>query len=404
MVDNDLGLVFTPVKIGNVEIPNRLVRSATFHGMATEDGYVTDKLIKVYDNLAMGGIGLAITGVSIVKNDGRQLANMLGNYSDEYIEGLSRIAGSYHDTVNEVGNKSKVFLQIGHAGVQVTHWGWAGDLISSSPIESDIAQKTAISLSPEKILEIAEIFGEATSRAKKAGFDGVQYHGAHGYLITQFYSPYMNKRDDDYGGSTENRARFVLDILEASRKKVGNNFPICLKMNGSDRIKGGLEVKEAAQLASIFAKSGFNMLEISSYIWEAGRLEKPVSLPPESQKDVRQRGLEAFNLNLAKEIKEYLKKESSTDIPITLVGGLYRFETIKNITDNEGIDFCAMSRPLIRQPSLPSIWKNGPPFPEAECIHCNLCTKDFIVKGSRSKGVRCIKKEKEDRKKKKQNE
>ncbi len=401
MVDNDLGLVFTPIKIGNIEIPNRLVRSATYHGMATEDGHVTDKLLDVYSKLAKGGIGLAITGVSIVREDGKQLANMLGNYSDEYIEDLSKIAGIYHDTGKEVGNDSKIFLQLGHCGVQVTHWGWTGDLISSSPVESEIVQKTAIPLSAEKISEMAEIFGEATSRAKKAGFDGVQYHGAHGYLITQFYSPYMNERNDNYGGSTENRARFVLDILEASRKKVGKDFPISMKMNGSDRIEGGLDVGEAAQLASIFAKSGFDMLEISSYIWDAGRLEKPVSLPAESQRDIRQRGREAFNLIFAKGIKEFLEKDPSTDIPITLVGGLYRFETIRDIIDNEGIDLCAMSRPLIRQPDLPSIWKKGSPFPEAECIHCNLCTNDFIVKGPRSKGVRCIKKEKEDRKRKK---
>jgi len=400
LVDNDLGLVFTPVKIGNIEIPNRLVRSATHDSRANEDGYITDNLIKVYQSLAMGGVGLTITGVAIVRNDGRWLANMLGIYSDEYIEGLSMLAGSYHDASKEVGNDSKIFLQIGHCGVQMAHWGWNGELVSSSATESEVVQKIAKPMTSDDIMEIAVVFGEATHRAKKAGFDGVQYHGAHGYLITQFYSPFMNHRDDDYGGSTENRARFTLDILKASRKKAGTNFPISMKMNGSDRIKGGLEVNEAKKLASIFAKSGFDMLEISSYIWEAGRLVKPISLPPESPKEIRQRGLEAFNLDLAKEIKEHLKKDLSTDIPITLVGGLYRFETIKDIINNEGIEFCAMCRPLIRQPDLPSIWKKGPPFPEAECVHCNLCSNEFIVKGPRSKGVRCIKKEKEDRKKK----
>ncbi len=396
----ELGSVFTSAKIGIIEIPNRLVRSATYQNKGTDDGFVTDKVIKTYNELARGGVGLTITGFTLVRKDGRVLPNMLGIYSDEYIDGLSRLAGNYHDSAREIGVNSKIFLQIGHAGVEISHWGWEGDIISSSAVESDILQKTAISLSPDEILQLAEIFGEATNRAKKAGFDGVQYHGAHGYLITQFYSPYMNHRDDSYGGSTENRARFVLDILKASRKKVGNSFPISMKMNGSDRIEGGLDVKEAAKLASIFAKSGFDMLEISSYIWEAGRQETPISLPPESQKDIRQRGLEAFNLSLAKEIKENLKIDPSTNIPITLVGGLYRFETIINIIDNEDIDFCAMSRPLIRQPDLPSIWKNGPPFPEAECVHCNLCTKDFLVRGPKSKGVRCIKKEKEDRKKK----
>lgn len=400
MVDNDLGLVFTPVKIGNIEIPNRLVRSATHDSMANEDGYITDNLIKKYQSLAMGGVGLTITGVAVVRNDGRWLANMLGVYSDDYIEGLSILAGSYHDASKEIGNDSKIFLQIGHCGVQMSHRGWTGELISSSATESDVVQKIAKPMTFDDIMEMAEVFGEATNRAKKAGFDGIQYHGAHGYLITQFYSPYMNHRDDNYGGSTENRARFALDILKTSRKKAGTNFPISMKMNGSDRINGGLEVSEAKILASIFAKSGFDMLEISSYIWDAGMLERPISLPPESQKDIRQRGLEAFNLNLASEIKEYLKQDSSTNIPITLVGGLYRFETIRTIIDKEGIDLCAMCRPLIRQPDLPSIWKKGPPFPEAECIHCNLCMNDVIVKGPRSKGIRCIKKEKEDRKKK----
>lgn len=400
MVDNDFGLVFTPVKIGNIEIPNRLVRSATHDSMANEDGYITDNLIKKYQSLAMGGVGLTITGVAVVRNDGRWLANMLGVYSDDYIEGLSILAGSYHDASKEIGNDSKIFLQIGHCGVQMSHRGWTGELISSSATESDVVQKIAKPMTFDDIMEMAEVFGEATNRAKKAGFDGIQYHGAHGYLITQFYSPYMNHRDDNYGGSTENRARFALDILKTSRKKAGTNFPISMKMNGSDRINGGLEVSEAKILASIFAKSGFDMLEISSYIWDAGMLERPISLPPESQKDIRQRGLEAFNLNLASEIKEYLKQDSSTNIPITLVGGLYRFETIRTIIDKEGIDLCAMCRPLIRQPDLPSIWKKGPPFPEAECIHCNLCMNDVIVKGPRSKGIRCIKKEKEDRKKK----
>ncbi len=401
MVNNDLGIVFTPYKIGNVEISNRLVRSATFEYMATEDGFVTNDLIELYEELARGGIGLTITGVSYVREDSRWLAKMVGNYSDELIEGLSKIAGAYHDVANEMGNDSKIFLQIGACGVQNTHWGQTqAELVSSSPIENEIIHKTAKALKTDEILEFAEAFGDATNRAKKAGFNGVQYHGAHGYLITQFYSPYMNKRIDNYGGSTENRARFLLDILEASRKKVGNNFPICLKMNGLDRIEGGLTTEEAAKLAIIFSKAGIDAIEISSYIWEAGRLESVISLPPESQKNIRQRGLEAFNLEIAKEIKNGLNEDPSIDIPIILVGGLYRFDKIRKIIETTDIEFCAMSRPLIRQPNLPSVWQNGPPFSEAECVHCNLCVNEFLVKGPKAKGLRCIKKEKEERRRK----
>lgn len=393
--------VYSPGKIGPIEIPNRLVRSATYESRATEDGFVTDELLKLYGEFARGGIGLTITGVTNIREDGRQLSKMVGNYSDEYLESLSRIAGTYHDVTNEEGNTSKIFLQIGHSGSHITHWGWPGEVVSSCDLEYEFTHKKPRSLSIDEITEIVELYGEAANRGKKAGFDGVQFHGAHGYLITQFYSPYLNRREDEYGGSTENRAKFMLEVLKTSRERVGKDFPLCLKMNGSDRLEGGLNVEEAAKLGVIFAQAGIDSLEISSYIHKAGSLEKPASLPPESRRDVRERGIEAYNLPFAKKIKEELKKNPTTDIPIILVGGLYRFETISNIVENDGIDFCSMSRPLICEPDLPKKWSEGPPYNEAECIHCNACTKDFLVRGPKCKGIRCIRKEKEERKKKK---
>ncbi len=399
----ELGLVFTPQKIGSLVIPNRLVRSATYESRATEDGFVTDDLIKFYEELARGGAGLTITGVTNVREDGRQLAKMNGNYSDKHLEGLTRIAGSFHDASIESGINSKIFLQIGHSGSHITHFGWEGQSISSCDLEYEITHKTPKALTIKEIDEIVELYSEAANRGKKAGFDGVQLHGAHGYLITQFYSPYLNRRNDEYGGSTENRARFVLEILKSIRTKVGNEYPIAIKMNGSDRLAGGLNSEEAAHLAKIFANAGFNAIEISSYIHKAGMGEKVISLPPESQKNVRERGLEAFNLDLATHIKSTLKKAPNTNIPVILVGGLYRFEKIREIIETTGIEFCSMSRPFIRQPNLPLIWRNGPPFPEAECIYCNACTQDFLVKGPRCKGVRCLQKEKEDRKKERKN-
>ena len=391
MAKNEHGLVFTAAKIGDVEIPNRLVRSATYECRATEDGFITDDLIKVYEALARGGVGLTITGMSYIREDGCQLPKMLGSYSDDHIEGLSQIAGRYHDIITENGTHSKIFLQVGHAGRQISFGGYTGEAISSSPIEEKIHKRTPRALTVEEIAEIATCFGEASRRAKIAGFDGVQFHGAHGYLITQFYSPFMNKRTDNYGSTPENRMKFVIELLKGSRKRVGNHFPICLKMNGSDRIKGGLDVSEAAYLATLLAGEGFDALEISSYIWEAGLQEKLVSLPPESPRKIRERNLEAFNLDLAIEIKGALSKKKN--IPVILVGGLYRFETIRTILETTPIEFCALSRPLISRPDLPNLWRNGTEFPEADCIHCNLCTKDFLDHGVHCKGVRCINKE-----------
>jgi len=401
MANMELGTAFTPQNIGTVKIENRIVRSATYLSLATEDGHITDDLIKRYEELAEGGVGLTITGVSIAREDGKQLDKMMHNFSDDYLEGLSNLAGAYHDKTKELGNDSKIFLQVGHCGKQTAYWGWQGELISSSAIENKVNNKIPKKISSKEIEEIVKVFAEATERAKRAGFDGVQYHGAHGYLITQFYSPYMNNRDDKYGGSVENRARFAVEILKASRKKVGNAFPINLKMNGHDGIKGGLEPNEASELAFIFAKEGFNSLEISAYIHEASLNVKNPSLPPECQLSIRQRGFEAFNLNYAAQIKEKLKQTASTNIPILLVGGIYRLEKINEIIDSTGIEFCSMSRPLIRQPNLPNLWRSGPPFPEADCIHCNLCILEVLRKGPKCQGVRCIQKEKEERKRKK---
>ena len=393
MVSDTFGIVFTPAKIGSLEIPNRLVRSATYECRATTEGFVTEDLIKVYAALARGGIGLTITGMSYIREDGWQLPKMLGNYCDEHIDGLTRLAGTYHDNTNEIGNKSKIFLQLGHAGRQVFLTGYQGELISSSPLKDHAFKKISKELTGDEIQQIAECFGKAAKRAKMAGFDGVQFHGAHGYLITQFYSPFMNKRTDKYGGSTEGRAKFVLKLLEECRKTVGKDFPISIKMNGSDHVPGGLEITEASNLAIIFTNAGFDALEISSYIWDSLLYEKQKSSPPEAQTKLRTRGIEAYNLEFAKKIKKIVIENTKKDLPIILVGGLYRFETIKSILNETHIDFCSLSRPLIRQPDLPLIWKHGPPFPEAECIHCNLCTNDFMVHGTNCQGVRCIKRE-----------
>jgi len=357
-------------------------------------------LLRFYTELAKGGVGLTITGVANIREDGRQLALMVGNYSEEYLDGLSRIAGTYHDVVKEEGNNSKIFLQVGHSGSHLTQWGWPGEVISSCDLIYELTHKYPNPLSVDEIAEIIRLYGEAANRGKKAGFDGVQFHGAHGYLITQFYSPYLNRRNDGYSGSTENRARFMLEIIKTSREKVGKNFPLCLKMNGSDRLEGGIDAEEAAKLGLLFAQAGIDALEISSYIHKAGTLEKPASLPPESQRDIRQRNREAFNLLEAKKIKEELMKNSNTDIPLILVGGLYRFDTITDIIKNDGIEFCSMARPLIREPGLPKEWSKGPPYKEADCIHCNNCLRDALVRGPKCKGIRCIVKEKEEKKKK----
>lgn len=209
----------------------------------------------------------------------------------------------------------------------------------------------------------------------------------------------MNQRTDAYGGTTENRARFAIALLNACRKQVGYHFPICIKMNGSDRLEGGLDAAEAAQLAILFANAGFDAIEISSYIWDAIIFDEVKSLPPESQRKIRQRNKEAFNLPLALHIKTALLQEAEINIPIMLVGGIYRLDTIKTILQETSIEFCALSRPLIRQPNLPLLWRIGANT-EAECVHCNSCTQDFLTHGEHCEGVRCVRLQRDQKKRK----
>jgi len=226
-----------PMKIGTLEIKNRFVRSATYEGMATEEGHVTDKLVELYKKLAEGGVGLIITGYTYVQQSGIAFDTQMGIYNDDLIPGLTKIA----DTVHKHSQDCKIALQIMHCGRQSRH---LQNTLAPSAVLDKLTRKMPKEMTNEDIKETIEAFAQAIRRTKEAGFDAVQLHGAHGYLISEFLSPYTNQRTDEYGDSTQ----FVEDIYNRSVELVGKDFPILIKMNGDDFLEGGLTVDESKKI------------------------------------------------------------------------------------------------------------------------------------------------------------
>jgi len=362
-----------PKKIGSMEIKNRFVRSATFEGMATEDGYVTDKHIDLYKKLAEGGTGLIITGYSYVKENGKSMQKQTGVSKDDFIPGIRRIA----KTVHENGDNCKVALQIAHSGRQSR---FVENTIAPSALEEKLTRKMPREMTREEIKDVVNAFSQAIRRVKEAGFDAVQLHGAHGYLITQFLSPYINIRTDDYGGSIENRTRLLEEIYNRSVELVGKDFPIFIKMNGVDFIEGGTTIEESTEVAKRLEKIGYSAIEVSGGIWEVAKLRKkdlgwkPTFLP-ESRMFIGTMNEPAYNLPYAKEFKKVL------NIPVILVGGINSLSLVDEILNQENADFVSFSRPLTREPNLPNRWLKGEGDDKVDCIFCNGCLSTTVTPG-----------------------
>ncbi len=226
-----------PKKIAKLEIKNRFVRSANDEVFAGEDGEITDKLINFYKTLSEGGTGLIITSYAFIQQSGRANNKQIGVYKDNFIPGLQRLTKVIH----KHGEGCKVALQLVHAGRQSFH---VKETTAPSAILEKFSNKMPREMTTDEIEESIESFAQAARRAKEAGFDGVQLHGAHGYLISEFLSPYTNRRTDQYGGNTENRLRFVKQIYKRSRELVGVDFPILIKINCDDFLEGGITLEE----------------------------------------------------------------------------------------------------------------------------------------------------------------
>ena len=373
----ELKTLFSPEKIGNVQIKNRIVRSATWEARASEDGHVTDELIEMYDELAKGGSGLIIPGYTAVHPGGAATRCMTRLYDDKYIPGQKKLVSAVHDY-----SDVKIACQIAHTGAQA--FDPQVEAVGPSVYVDMITKRTSRELTNDEIKEITKSFVEAGERAYTCGYDMIQLHVAHGYLLSDFVSSFSNKRDDEYGGSTEKRIKLILDIYTELRDKLGKDYPLIAKLNTKDFLPVGLTLDDAVELAKILVDVGIDAIEPSS-----GRFDPKftggkfyASYVIKSEED------ENFFLPNAKAINP-IKKDSK----MILMGGIRRAESAEKFLQEGVADFISMCRPLIREPDLPNRWESGDLSP-AHCISCNGC----LTSGFRFP-VHCVVKKKLEKKK-----
>ncbi len=359
--------LFSPLTIGTLKMANRTVRSATWEGMADEEGFVRPELIRLLAQLAQSHVGLIISGYLYVHPDGRGLPWQTGIWKDAHVEGLSRLV----EAVRLQG--APIVAQIAHAGGRTRRETIEERTpLAPSPIEEMAFGVTPKELSIEEIQTLVASFGKAAYRAKAAGFDGVQLHAAHCYLISQFLSPFFNRRQDEYGGSPAKRRRFLIEVYEAVRAAVGNNYPILIKINSTDGIEGGITVQETLDATRELAAHGLAAVEISGGMAGSGE-HRP------SRKKINRPSQEAYFREAARILKREL------DIPVILVGGLKSIEVIEDVLASGDADAVSMSRPFICEPDLVERWESGDGA-KAKCVSCNLC----LGEGLSGKGIRCV--------------
>jgi 2,4-dienoyl-CoA reductase-like NADH-dependent reductase (Old Yellow Enzyme family) len=345
-------VLFQSARIGSLNLPNRFIRSATWEGLAAPDGACTDEIVRLMGELAEGGVGLIISSHAFVRPEGYAVRGQLGVDRDECIAGLARMAGAVH------GKGGKIALQLAHGGLL------AGTQLTGQPAlapsQTGGPEKTRRrEMTEADIRGTIEAYGKAALRAQTAGFDGVQVHAAHGYLLNQFLSPWFNRRTDRYGGGIENRVRMVLEVLASVRTSVGGDYPVLVKINSEDFLEGGLSMEDSMQAAQLIADAGADAIELSGGTLLSGRLS-----PSRAKIDSVEQ--EAYFRDAARSFKAKLS------IPLALVGGIRSFEVAESLV-REGIaDFVSMSRPFIREPGLVNRWKSGDRG-RATCVSENRC-------------------------------
>jgi 2,4-dienoyl-CoA reductase-like NADH-dependent reductase (Old Yellow Enzyme family) len=264
-----------------------------------------------------------------------------------------------------------------HAGGQATTQSAGRQPLAPSAVQVDQFSEVPAELAKDEIGEISTAFGKGARRAKAWGFDAVQLHGAHGYLINQFLSPLTNRRTDEYGGTIENRSRFLLEVYQEVRDAVGADYPVLIKLNAADNLDGGLEIDDALFAAKKLSEVGIDAIEVSSGTQASGN-KSPV------REKINKPEKEAYHLELASRMKEVV------NCPVMVVGGFRSYEVADKALRDHGMDYIAISRPLIREPGLPNRWIQGDRSP-AKCISCNSC----FMPGFEEGGIYCVIEKKE---------
>ncbi|ACA84414.1 NADH:flavin oxidoreductase [Shewanella woodyi] len=349
-----MSTLFSPGRIGNMTLKNRFVRSATWENMATETGHMTDKLYSVYEELAQGEVGLIVTGYANIVAEEKPNAGMMGMYDDSFIVEYQKLTELVH------GYDSKIVMQLAYGGTKTTFNVGERVIFAPSAIAERGTQTLGKAMTKEEIDYIVKAFAQASLRAQKSGFDGVEIHAAHTYLINQFLSPYYNQRQDEYGGSLENRMRFLLEIYAEIRKLVGEDYPVLVKLTASEFFEGGLTFDETRTICKKLESIGVDAIIISGNIHGNANTVVGESFD----------GYTIQNEGYFREFGAVVSEE--VNLPIITVGGLADICAIEELAETTNIQFFALSRPLLAEPQLIKRWLAGSKV-EVDCERCSKC-------------------------------
>ena len=345
--------LFSSFTIGNLRLRNRILMAAMGNNFSHPDGTVSDRAIAYYAARALGGAGLIITETSPVSLPGRHRTRGICAYDDSFLPGLQRLTDAVH------GQGGAMALQLHHAG-RLADPGITGvPAQAPSPIARTVGGPVPKEMSPDEIEVTIADFAAAALRAKRAGFDAVEVHGAHGYLIHQFLSPRLNHRKDSYGGSAENRGRLALEVLRRVRKEVGKAFPVIFRLSVQEYIEGGYPLEEAVDWAIEAERAGASALHISGGTTEslpgAARVIPPMAFP------------EGFHLPLAAAIKPHVRT------PVIAVGRLGNPEVAERVLREGPADLIAAGRAFLCDPHWPRKALQGDADRIRPCVACNYC-------------------------------
>jgi len=369
--------IFSHGNIVSLQLSNRLVRSATWDPCLFKNRRMTAEVLNLYKELALGGVGLIITGgfpVFEERHNPNTSGNWLLTYSELRVDGIEQMNG----VVKGANPECKIVAQLENGAISAR----------PSKIQSPFSRTILRELTRAEIGDIIDCFVEGISDIQKSGFDGVQLHAAHGSLLSRFLSPYTNRRSDAYGGTVSKRARIIQEIVSGARKGVGD-FPILIKMNGTDYVPSGIDLQHSPKIAFEIKKSGVDAIEVSGGMWDClARPEEELGFrpvpAPESHTRINTPAKQSYFLKYAENL--------NLGIPIILVGGNRDIEQLEDIIQQGKVDFIAMSRPLIREPNLPNRWLAGLGKGTPSCISCNSCIYDMHFHPGRSEPglVACV--------------
>ena len=330
--------IFEPLKLNNLSLKNRLLRSATWEGIAALDGSIAERIYSIYEEVSQGGVGGIISGFTSVATN------------DHYFEGMMRLSDDklipQYKKLTDIVHKENIPI--------------LAQLALGAYYDKDQNEIYIDDMSLGDIQDVINLFVKAAERAKKANYDGVQIHAAHFFFLSRFISPAVNHRHDQYGGNTENRARILVDILKGINQ-LNLGLHVSIKINSSDFDIGGNDEEECIEICKIMAKEGIDSIEISGNGTSRSRIKPHIN--------------EAYFLDCAQKVAE------AVNVPVALVGGLRSRKTMQKILDTTKIQILSLARPLICQPDFPKMMEKGD-IEDSKCVSCNGCY--------RSKCHRCI--------------